>query len=149
MDLKNSIYQHLSKTLTPKIAALNEALVSAKESRNSDTKSSAGDKHETSRALAQIEIDKLEMQLEKTLILEKELQSIQLNKKYDKVEMGGLVITNQENYFISIGIGKIEVNDKIYYAISMNSPIGEVLKFKKVGEKISFNGREIVVEEIL
>ena len=149
MDLKNSIYTHIENLLSEKISAITEALGLARESRDSDTKSSAGDKHETSRALAQIEIDKLEVQLNKTLILEKELQSINLHKKYDQVEMGCLVITNQENYFISIGMGKVEVEGRIFYAISVHSPIGEMLKLKQVGEKVRFNGREIVVKEIL
>jgi hypothetical protein len=149
MDLKTKIYHYLMQTISEKISGINEALLLARESRDSDTKSSAGDKHETSRALAQIEIDKLEVQLNKTLMLEKELRSINLNKKYDRVEMGSLVITNHEAYFISIGIGKLEVEDKIFYAISLNSPIGEVLKFKMVGDKVFFQGREIVIEEII
>lgn len=149
MHLKNKIYDYLSQTLSKRIVEIQAELVSAIESRDSDTKSSVGDKHETSRALAQIEIDKLEVQLNKTNILEKELRSIDPNKKHVQVELGSLVITNQENYFISIGIGKIEVEDKIYYAISLGSPLGDVLKFKKTGEMIFFQGREIVIEEIL
>jgi len=148
MLLKNNLYQQLQKILSEKMESIQEALATAKESRDADTKSSAGDKHETSRALAEIEIDKLEVQLEKTTQIFKELRTIDFNKKNEQVELGSLVFTNHENYFISVGLGKIEVNGEIFYSISLASPVGTALKWKKVGDKLVFNNRELVIEGI-
>jgi len=148
-NIKHTLAEHLSQQLNKKITDLQQAVLSAKESRDADTKSSAGDKHETSRELAQVEIEKLEVQLNKTMVLENELSSIDLNKKNDSVVAGSLIFTTQENYFISVGLGKIKLEDEIYYAISLNSPIGEILKFKKVGDEIFFQGRQIVIKQIL
>lgn len=148
MLLKNNLCQRLQKILSEKMESIQEAMAAARESRDADTKSSAGDKHETSRALAQIEMDKLEVQWNKMLVLEKELNSIDVDKKYEQVEVGSLVFTNHENYFISVGLGKIEMNGNTFYAISLASPVGAALKWKKVGDKVVFNGRELVIEGI-
>ncbi len=149
MTIKTKIYNELLQVISLKLMSIHEALTSAKESRDADTKSSAGDKHETSRALAQMEIDKLEVQLGKMLLLESELKAIDANKKNEQVETGSLVFTNGGNYFISIGLGKIELEENTYYAISLGSPIGEILKWKKVEEKFVFQGKEMVIERIL
>jgi len=90
------------------------AIISIKESRDNDVKSSAGDKHETTRAMVQIELDKLEVQLSKINANRDIIARINKQRQYQKVVpiaigIGSLVITNRGNYFISIGIGKLEI----------------------------------------
>jgi hypothetical protein len=147
-ELKQAVYKTILLQLEQKIIETKLSLKSATESRDNDTKSSAGDKHETARAMVQIEIDKSEDQLKKTIDLQSELLSLNLEKEYKKIEKGCLVITNTETFFISIGLGKILFNDSIYYAISLASPIGALLKDKVVGDKVQFNGKEILVKGI-
>lgn len=148
-QLKQKIHSHLMDDLEKKISGSIVAINSLKESRDNESKSTAGDKHETGRAMVQIEIDNNENQLKKILIQKNELSKIDLQKKYDNVEFGSLVLTDTENYFISIGAGKIKVENGIYFAISLASPIGMLLKDKKAGEKIKFNDREIIIREIV
>jgi len=145
---KQKILTHLLESIDKNITESINTINSLKESRDNESKSTAGDKHETGRAMVQIEMDNNEMQLNKILIQKNELNKINLQKKYEKVESGGLVKTNTENYFISIGMGKLIIDDEIIYAISLASPIGMLLKDKKPGNKINFNNREIVIEEI-
>lgn len=124
------------------------SIKSAKESRNKDTKSSAGDKYETGRAMIQIEIEKNEVQLSKTMNLQKELSKIDLIKEFNKVEFGSLIQTNHGIYLISIGLGKIVVNNTAYYAISLASPIGQVLRDKIIGDEVQFQGRQYILQDI-
>ena len=58
----DSLYSFLN-LLDLKIQDTSNAITSLTESRDMDTKSSAGDKHETSRAKIQTEIDQLSKQL--------------------------------------------------------------------------------------
>ncbi|NOR86948.1 MAG: 3-oxoacyl-ACP synthase [Bacteroidales bacterium] len=146
--LKELIFTKLQAIIDQKIIAVNREIESAKESRNNDTKNSAGDKYETGRAMAQMELDKNEAQLRRTVKLKKELSLINIQKKYDKVEFGSLVMTNHENYFISFGIGKVAIENTDYYAISLASPIGQVFLHKKQGDSIIFQGREIFIQDI-
>jgi len=147
-ELKQTLYKTLLHQLDLKIVETKLSLRSAIESRDNYTKSSAGDKHETARAMVQIEIDKSEDQLKKTIDLQSELLSLNLEKEHKKIDKGCLVVTNSETFFISIGLGKILFNESIYYAISLVSPIGALLKDKVVGDKVHFNGKEILVKGI-
>jgi len=146
--IKQQIFSRLMETLDEKIAIAKREIESATESRNSNTKSSAGDKFETGREMAQMELNKSEALLSRTRKLKKELSLINLDKKFEKVEFGSLVITNQENYFISFGMGKITVDDADYYAISLASPIGQVLRHKVMSNIVTFQGREILVDSV-
>ncbi len=147
--LKEQILNHLLTQLNQKAETAKTAIQSAKESRNNNTKSSAGDKFETGREMMQMEIDKNEAQLGKALKLKSELLQINIQKRCEKVEFGSLVFTSEGIYFISIGIGKLIVNNDPYFAISLASPIGKLLHNKVVGDKIQFQKREFEINYIV
>ncbi len=139
-DIKIKLIQQLNEQLDTQIETAQSAINSAKESKNNETKSSAGDKFETGRAMMQIEQEKNEMQLGKTLQLKSLLKQVDLKKQHETVGFGSLVITNRGKYFIAIGIGKVEVDGEICFAISVDSPVGKLLLGKRVGEEIEFRG---------
>jgi transcription elongation GreA/GreB family factor len=147
--IKEQIFRQLEESLGVKIKEATKELESLSFSRESETKSSAGDKHETGRAMIQGEIEQQEKQLARLIMMEKQLAQINLEKVYTKVEPGSLVFTNQENYFFSIGIGKIVLNKEIYYAISILSPIGQLLQGREAGYKANLNGRELTISKIV
>ena len=148
-EIKSQIHKQIQELLSSRIVELSESINSIKESRDNESKSSAGDKYETGRAMMQIELDKNQTQLNNTLRLQQELAQIDLAQTYERVAQGSLVTSNQENYFISVGIGKIELGDKLYYAISLASPIGQALKDHSAGDTISFQGRNITIKKIV
>jgi len=147
--MKGHLLNQLNTLLNEKIDSLNKAIKETIESRDLQTKSSAGDKHETSRAMMQIELDNLSMQLKKNNALKFELSKINLSKKYQVVERGSLVITNEGSYFISIGVGKVVVDNNTFYCISLGSPIGKQLYNKKIGDSFSFMNKELKIQKIL
>lgn len=117
----------------------------AKESRDSDTKSSAGDKFETGREMMQREMDKWSARIDQNAISLNKLNRIADLPASTVVSEGSLVETDQETYYISIGYGKIES----VYAISIESPLGVELKGKKVGDCVEMRGRIITIKSIL
>jgi transcription elongation GreA/GreB family factor len=149
MNLKTQLIHHIEGLLNGRIVEAQQAMAAAQEARNSDTKSSAGDKFETGRAMMQMEIDKLETQLGKAAMLLKDLGRVDLDRICTKVEFGSLVMTDREDYLIAVGLGKVEFGGKLFYAISAGSPIGLALEGKRVGDALDFQGRRIVVQEIL
>jgi len=148
-ELKGLVYNKILADLDRKIEVIQSAIASAKESRNSDTKSSAGDKYETGREMMQIEIEKNEVLLNQTLKHRKELARIDSSEEFNKVSFGSLVVTDQGTYFISIGIGKIQIGNQVCYAISLASPIGGLLKDKLIGDEVQFQGRTFKIKEIV
>ncbi len=145
---KAALVEHLSTLLAERAAALKSELAATLEARNSDTKSSAGDKHEVGRAMVQQELDQLEMQLAKTQAMQQELARVPLERLYDQVAFGSLVSTDQGSYFIAIGTGAMEMASGTCYAISLASPIGQALKDKRMGDVITFNGKRITITGI-
>ncbi len=148
-SIKELIFGRVQEILDEKAESAQKAVEIARESRDSDTKSSVGDKYETGRAMAQIEMEKSMVQLSKIGNLKKELSRIDLEKGFEKVEFGSLVVTDKGSYFISIGLGKVGVEGNDYFVISLASPIGKLLHGKCVGECVKFQGREFVIKDIL
>lgn len=146
--IKNALLAHLNAQLREKLSTCEEAITSTRAAFASDTKSSAGDKHEVGRAMVQQELDKLEEQHAKLNGLQQELVRVPLDRVYEQVGFGALVITDKGSYFIAIGLGAVEVDGEACYAISLASPIGQVLKDKKVGDVVDFNGKWITIEAI-
>lgn len=122
-----------------RIETARQAMEAAQESANSESKSSAGDKYETGRAMAQLERDRYAQQLDGALTLEQELARINSEKEYSTVQPGSLVTTNRGTFFISISAGKLRVDNKDIFAVSPASPVGVALAGRRAGEEVTFN----------
>ena len=137
-SIKHSIKSELLNHLEQKIKDISNAVKSLTESRDTDTKSSAGDKHETSRAKIQTEIDQLSKQLNHIQRQKNNLSAIDTHLTHNVADVGSLVKTDKGYFFISIGWGRIQIQDEIYFVISIASPIGRLLKYKKKGDSIQY-----------
>ena len=142
---KSQIQANLRSILENTLEDARREYILAKESRDSDTKSSAGDKFETGREMMQREMDKLSALVDNTLNSIAKLDRIADLPASVVISEGSLVETDQETYFISIGYGKL---DSIY-AISIESPLGLELKGKRVGDRIEMRGRHITIKSIV
>lgn len=146
---KFDIISHLLQVLDSRIAEIGAAMASAKEARDNESKSSAGDKYETGRAMAQIELDNLEQQLKNQLELKTEVLRVNPELTTEKIGFGSLINCTTGNYFIAIGLGKIIVDNETVYAISLASPLGQALKGAQKGKTISFNANSIKINNVL
>jgi hypothetical protein len=147
--IKKHLKNILLDTVEERINSLQNEVDAAIHSRDTAAKSTAGDKHETGRAMMQTEIDNLQAQLSKNVALKEDVLKIAEGRQFEFVDFGALVITNDHKYFITVGLGSLSHEGDTYYAISMASPIGQLLKNKKVGELAHFNGREIKITSII
>lgn len=111
-------------------------------------KSTAGDKHETGRAMIQLEMEQQGLQLKKFEQQLMPLQNLPLNNS-EKVILGSLVDTNVGEFFIAVSIGNVEVNERKIMVISPQSPIGEMLMNRKAGDKFNFREKEIEVLNVI
>ena len=144
--------QHLLNACKTHIAdrqtRINSHIESLEESLNSETKSSAGDKHETGRAMLQLEREKAGAQLLEVEKLLAVMSAINIEPVSTAVKQGSLVFTSQGNYFIAISAGKITLGKEDYFAISSATPMGKLLLGKKVNDIFVFNNREITIQQI-
>lgn len=148
LTVKKALFQACQTQLDERIRAIRDRLQSIEESRNEETKSSAGDKYETGRAMMQMEEDKIKRQLSEVLLTRTTLSQIDPTKKSEIILPGSLVKTNKGYYFLSIGLGKIKQGGQLYYAVSSQSPIGKALLHKKQGDQFLFNNSKTVIEHV-
>ncbi|SMG28114.1 3-oxoacyl-ACP synthase [Sphingobacterium psychroaquaticum] len=125
------------------------AMEQAQESLESDTKSSAGDKYETSREMIQQDLTRYQGQLlhaKKDRVILEQLDPLQTT---GTIVLGSLVTTNKAAYFMAISLGKLHVEGHDYMAISAASPIGQLFMGKQVGDVIDFNGAKQQILAVL
>lgn len=147
--IKQQLYDRCRELVEQRIKNAKDAMDSAQEAANDETKSSAGDKYETGREMMQQEMENNAVQLAEARKLKEVLDRITPGKSYDTVEGGSLVITNNGNFYISVGLGKISIDGKDYFAIAPSSPLGTLLMDKKAMEIIELNGRKFQIEQVL
>ena len=88
-------------------------------------------------------------QLEKALEEIEILKKIDISKESKEVGFGSVVITNDQKLFISISIGKIEIEGESYYAVSVKVPFYEVIKGKREAYNFEFRGKQNQIIEVI
>ena len=134
------VHQAICQHLQSRIDGLTDILKETYEATANDSKSSAGDKHETAISMAQLEQEKLTKQINDYLALQVSLFKINPEKASSKIELGSLVETNNGWYYFSVGLGVFQVREITVFAINPLAPIGKLLTGKIVNESINFNG---------
>lgn len=148
MTRKQQLYRKCQDFLNNRLEVIQNTILDIQNSLQSETKSSAGDKHETGRAMLQLEREKAGHQLAELQKLNETLHKIELTSNLNIVALGSLVITSHLNYFIAISAGELFVDEKKYYAISAATPIAQLLLSKQVGDDIQFRDSKFTITEI-
>ena len=148
MSIKKNIHNNCLQLLEEKISSVKKQISDINQSFTDEGKSSAGDKHETARAMAQLEVEKLHQQLHQ---FETQINVLKkLNPDFHSetipiaIGTGSLIKTDKGNFFIAIPLGKIED----VMVISAASPLGKEMIGKKAGDEVVFNGMEYKIKEI-
>jgi len=147
--IKQQLHALCLAYIEERIKGANQAIQFAQASANEETKSSAGDKYETGRAMAQLEIEKNSKQLAESQRLKQTLLQLDPTKSNETIQAGSLVVTNQGRFFISIPAGLFALEGETYFAISASSPMAQRLLGLNAGDQFSFNKREFVVQKVM
>ncbi len=148
MTFKETIYHCYLKLIEEKIHLLQSTLHELRLSAANETKSTAGDKHETALAMLQIEQENTTKQLSEALAQKKTLEQIDATIKTIQVCKGSLVKTNHGFFFISTALGKKEIDGVLVIALSPASPLGNKMMDLKQGESFAFNQKNYNIEEL-
>lgn len=146
--LKQLAYDHCEAFVASRTERLRAEMDKIKDSLQSETKSTAGDKHETGRAMLQLKREQLGTQLAGVSKLNVVLRRIQINTINGQVALGSLVRTDRAAYFMGISAGSFTHAGQTIFCVSLATPIGKELLGKKKGDAIMFNGQELRILEI-
>ncbi|MDG1148427.1 MAG: 3-oxoacyl-ACP synthase [Crocinitomicaceae bacterium] len=146
---KQIAFDAVRKELNERTARVQTAFDDLKNSLNSESKSTAGDKHETGRAMAQLEQEKLSNQLIQIMTLKETLSKVDPTEHHKLIQYGSLVNTNNGTFFFSVGLGKLTINDYDVFCITATTPLGQLLIGKRKGDTVKMNGRAMKILDIL
>ena len=149
ITFKQNIFDTCLNILIEKSNTLNTVLLELTDELKNDTKSSMGDKHETSRAMNQLEQEKVSNQI---LELNKQLsilQELNLNIKSEQIILGSLIRTNLGLVFIAIGLGKIKIEKLDVIVISTHSPLGLAFLAKSKGVTVVLNEMQYLIQDFI
>lgn len=148
IDFKKELKAYCKAIIVDKVKSLEQAMESAQQSANSETRSTAGDKHDTARAMMHLEKEKMGAQLSQNLQLLRVFDEI---KETDEatVGTGKMVETNVGVYYFCVSLGQVPFKGNTIFVISPQSPIGKAFFGKKIGEKVIFNGRSFTIKTII
>lgn len=140
-DIRNFVKQILSE----KIEKLENFLQFTIEA-SQDIKKTP--KYDAIREEAQEEIYQLQKQLAGLITMRNYMSKI-LNKNFEKVQLGSLVITNKARFYISISLGEFFFEGDRFYAISEESPMAKKMQGMTVGTEFTLNKIHQKIIEIL
>lgn len=148
LEFKKLLYKRCVEYADERIATIESALLSSHEASVNDTKSSAGDKYETTREMMQQEISRNTLQLMEAKKLRLGMDKFSSESCNDSIKPGSYVETSNGNFYISISAGQLHAGGKTVYAISLYSPIGRLLSGKTSGDEVSINDKSFKILKV-
>ena len=149
MNIRESLYKQCELFVGNRLISIQDTIGELEKALLSETKSSAGDKHETGRAMIHLELEKAGRHLYETQKIKQALLRIDKKKLSKKVSAGSIVYTSRVNYYIAISAGELKHKNELFFAISPDAPIGKLLLSKQVNDSINFRGVKSIIEKII
>lgn len=124
-----------------------EKLIAETRASNNETKSSMGDKYETSREMVQQEINNLQRQLNESLNQQALIQKVTTEPSL-KAQNGALVKTDKGLFYIAASVGEMIIDNQKVMTVSTESPLVKAMFGKKRGDSFAINNIGQTIENI-
>src|SRR5688572_24535809 len=144
-ELKARLHALCVASIEQRIETARQAIAISQEAANEETKNAAGDKYETGRAMAQLEIEKDSAQLAEAQKLRQALMQINPSKSFTTIQAGSLVFTTEGNFYLSVSAGQFAIDGQTFIAISTASPIGAKMVGLKQNDRFQWNKKDYVI----
>lgn len=137
--MKADLHEFIAQQIEEKIKYLN-GLIDDLRASNNDTKSSMGDKYETSREMMQQEITRIQNQLNEVLVQQEVFSKIKIVEN-NTIGLGTYVETTMGNFCIACSFGEIIFGNKKIFVLSTQTPLAKILMGKTENETFEMNGK--------
>jgi hypothetical protein len=148
IEIKQELFKQCQAFVNKRLQTVEDIISSNQKALQSETKSSAGDKHETGRAMLQLEMEKAGQQHAGINLMKVVLSKVNISATSQIAHLGSIIETTNGNYFLSISAGQLKVAEKVYFAISASSPIGKLLLGKTINDEVVFNGNKSIIKKV-
>lgn len=148
-NVKENLHLQCVNFVENRFQTIQKTINEIQQSLTTETKSSAGDKHETGRAMLQLEREKAGNQLAEIQKIKEALFKINIETNSDKIGLGSVIYTSKANYFIAISAGELQFENELFYAISSSTPIAKLLLGKTIGNQINFRDQNFKIIKVI
>ena len=146
---RQAVVVALRTALTAAMQDARSAMEGLSSSLGKETKSTAGDKHETGRAMVQREMEQAGGRLARCEAMQAVASRLDLDRARTSVGPGAIVVSGDAKLLIGVGLGPFDVPGLgRFQAISADAPIAMALSGGKAGERREFRGRPWVIESV-
>jgi transcription elongation GreA/GreB family factor len=136
------------RELESRIALEQREIAVVREASAQETKSSAGDKYETARAMFQQQIEGHTRRLAEAESLWERIRQIPSESTSTTVGVGSVVFTNRQNFFVCASLGTLSLPPLEFVSLSLASPLGKLLKGKRAGETLTWNAQPLTLLDV-
>lgn len=148
-ELKSKLLQAIKGQIEYKLNLLHSEFAVYRESAANETKSTAGDKHDTSRSMMQLEQEKMGKQLNELNSLKGLCDRIDTNSVSEIAGLGSIVYSNHGNFYLSVSVQAVIIDGINYMPLSMQSPLGRILSGQKKGYKFELNSKQYEITKVI
>ena len=138
----------LEAELQNQLEQLQSELLSISEEISQETKSSAGDKYETSREMMQQSRDRVSSRIHHLQLQNSTLLAMKNAEKSTEIGFGSLVESDKGHFLFGVALGKIQFMENSIMVLSLNSPLGKVFVHHKVGDELQFRTTNYLIKSI-
>ena len=144
--MKTELYQFIENQIEDKINYLNHLIEDLRAS-NSDTKSSMGDKYETSREMMQQEITRIQNQLNEILVQQEFFSKIKILEN-KTIGLGSYIETSMGNFCIACSFGEIMFENKKIFILSSQTSLAKKIMGKTESDSFEMNKKTFQIFKV-
>jgi hypothetical protein len=146
IDFKKLLIEHCTDIIRKKALNVENEMTETQQQVNDY--GAPKDRYDAFRTKMMRQKDMLGQQLEILLNDIMVLQTIDTKKVKNAVEQGTVVITEKQKMFISVGLGKVDLEGKTFFVISTKVPFYVAIKGLKNGDTFDFRGVKDKIIEV-
>lgn len=142
---KEAVIKHIQQRLEEGLTLAQGQVASLQESLGAESKSTAGDKHETGRAMIQREMDQAAKSEARAVQALHQFGQMSEQDSGTKAGPGSLVKTQKGWFYLGLALGKLDFDGELCYAISLASPMGQAINGMRAGDEAPFQSGQIQI----
>ncbi len=148
-EIKSALFEECQQRVEQRLQSIRQSLVDIEESLESADSDGGDDEMDNSRAMMQLDRERIKKQEGEVMALKELLKRVDLKASSDYVRLGSLVKTEIATYFICISIGSIPFDGQNFFCVALNSPIGQAIKGLRAGDRFALNNQEHKIVKVL
>ena len=147
--MRDIILKHLLGHVDKDLAEAKARMASLKESLGAESKSSAGDKHETGRAMIHLEQERVQDTVGRLEHMRGILvQRAAHDKAIQRVSPGALVETTGPWVLVGVPLGKVQLPNALVLCVGAEAPLAQQWHGAQPGDQVALGPQKLTIQAI-